>query len=235
MNLVLLYDSDFTASGTAVLRGRRREHVLAVHRVSVGDALIVGLEGGAVGKGVVGGIEGDCIELAVTFDADPPPPITLSLVLALPRPKVLNRVIAAATSIGIKRIALINAWRVEKSYWRSPRLGVENLRMQAVVGLEQARDTVLPEITTHRFFRHFVETELDALAGDSLRLAAHPYATQLCPRDLQQPVTLVVGPEGGFIPEEIESLARAGCQSVTLGGRVLRVETALAALAGRLK
>jgi len=47
-------------------------------------------------------------------------------------------------------------------------------------------------------------------------------------------VTLVIGPEGGFIPAEVDLLSRSGCRPVNLGERILRVETAVAALTGRL-
>lgn len=179
-------------------------------------------------------IDDEAIEMEVTLDCDPPPPSPITLVLALPRPKVLNRVIASATSMGIKRICLINAWRVEKSYWKSPRLDEANLRMQAIIGLEQARDTIPPSITLHRFFRRYVEDELPTLAAGTCALVAHPGASERCPRALDGRVTLAVGPEGGFIGDEIESLKRTGFTAVAIGERILRVETAVAALVSRL-
>src|ERR1043165_8812741 len=117
MNLVLLFEDDFVADGRAALRGRRLKHVTNVHRAAVGDELTVG---GAGARGCPA-IAWESLELEVALDRDPPPPIGIALVLALPRPIVLNRVIASATSMGIKRIELINTWRVEKSYWSSPR------------------------------------------------------------------------------------------------------------------
>ena len=233
MNLILLFADDFVAPDRVQLRGRRLAHVTGVHRAAVGDSLVVGLAGGRIGAGVVTRLD-DVLELQVTLDRDPPPPLPLTLVLALPRPKVLNRVIASATSLGVKRIFLINAWRVEKSYWKSPRLSEENLQLQCVLGLEQARDTVLPAIETRRLFRPFVEDELPAIAGESLSLVAHPIATNPCPRAVTRPLTLAIGPEGGFIEQEIESLRRIGFEPVSLGDRVLRVETAVAALIARL-
>jgi RsmE family RNA methyltransferase len=83
-------------------------------------------------------------------------------------------------------------------------------------------------------FRPFVEKELPSIARDSLALVAHPVAARECPRAVTQPVTLAIGPEGGFIAQEIESLARVGFEPVSLGERVLRVETAVAALIARL-
>lgn len=235
MNLILLFPDDFVDDGTVRLTGRRREHVLGVHGAVEGDQLVVGVAGGRIGRGEVTRTAADSIEMRVTLERDPPPPLDLTLVLALPRPKVMNRVVAAAASLGIKRIFLINAWRVDKSYWKSPRLSADNIRLQCILGLEQARDTMLPAVELRRLFRPFVEEELGAIARDSLALAAHPYAGELCPREVQGPVTVAIGPEGGFIGPEIESLGRAGFRPVSLGPRVLRVETAVAALAGRLK
>src|SRR5207245_8560940 len=108
------------------------------------------------------------------------------------------------------------------------------VRDAGILGLEQARDTVLPQIETHRLFRPFVEQELPSVAASTLALVAHPTAADACPRDVQQPVTLAIGPEGGFIAEEIASLERVGFRAVHFGARILRVETAVAALVARL-
>lgn len=234
MNLILLFPDDFIDEDRVRLTGRRLAHVTGVHRAAAGDTLVVGVADGNIGGGEITRLDAEALEMRVTLDAAPPQPLPLTLVLALPRPKVLNRVIASATSLGVKKIALINAWRVEKSYWKSPRVAAENLRGQAILGLEQARDTRFPSITLHRFFRSFVEEELPAIAHDSLALVAHPRAAAECPRNVTRPVTLAIGPEGGFIEQEVQSLERAGFAPVTLGERILRVETAVAAVIGRL-
>jgi len=228
MNLVLLFDDDVVAPGRVRLTGRRLRHVASVHRAAVGDELVVGVAGGRIGRGRVLRIDSESLDLEVSLDRDPPPPLPITLVLAVPRPKVLNRVIASATSMGIKRIHLVNAWRVEKSYWSSPRLSPENLRQQSILGLEQARDTILPSITLHRFFRRFAEEELPSITAGTRALVAHPPAHTPCPRDVREPVTLAIGPEGGFIDEEVASLERAGFEAVSIGERILRVETAVA-------
>ena len=234
MNLILLFDDDFITATRVKLSGRRLEHVTNVHRAAVGDALVVGVANGRIGLGTIARIDDESLEMEVSLDRDPPAALPLTLILALPRPKVLNRVIAGAASLGIKRIVLINAWRVEKSYWKSPRLSPDNLRHQSILGLEQARDTVLPSIETRRFFRAFVEDELSLLAHGTRALVAHPHAPQACPRDVREPVTLVIGPEGGFIDAEIASLQAVGCTPVSIGERILRVETVVPYLAARL-
>ena len=93
---------------------------------------------------------------------------------------------------------------------------------------------MMPQIELRRFFRPFVEDELPSISAATFALVAHPTAADACPRDVQQPVTLAIGPEGGFIAEEIASLERIGFRPVSIGARILRVETAVAALVGRL-
>jgi RsmE family RNA methyltransferase len=236
LNLVLLQEADFVSPGRVRLAGRRLAHVRGVHRAAVGDALVVGLEGGQVGRGTIVVLDDSALELEVVLDTPPPAKLPLTLVLALPRPKVLNRVVAAATSLGVARIYLVNSWRVEKAYWSSPRVAADNLREQRVLGLEQARDTVLPELHLRRLFVPFVREELPAIVAGGTALVAHPVADAAAPRALpaDAPATLAVGPEGGFIAAEVASLAEVGFRPVSLGPRVLRVETAVATLIGRM-
>lgn len=234
MNLLLLEPADIVTPTTAVVSGRRAEHIRRVLRSKPGDPLSAGLLGGRMGTAIVRAIDDHAVTLELALDHDPPAPLPVTLVLALPRPKVLNRVIASATSLGVKRLVLINAWRVEKSYWKSPRLEPSNLREQAIAGLEQARDTMLPAIELQRLFRPFVEGALPSLSEGTLRLVAHPGAAAKLPGNVDGPVTLVIGPEGGWIVPEIESLERAGFVPVSLGPRILRVETAVAAVLSKL-
>jgi RsmE family RNA methyltransferase len=231
MNRLLLNTGDFTGETHVRLTGRRLEYVTRVHRATEGDEMRVGLIGGKVGQGRVERISDDALEMTVRLDAEPPAPLPLRLILALPRPKVLNRIVAAAVSRGIREIDLINAWRVEKAYWKSPRLSEENLRLQSILGLEQAGDTMLPTIRKHRLFVPFTrEVQIDG----KLALLADPGGEKECPRAVAQPVVLAIGPEGGFIDRELQTFRELGFTAVSLGRRILRVETALAYLVGRL-
>jgi len=234
MNLVLLLPEDLVSPDRARLVGRRRQHVSEVHGARVGNELAVGLLDGKMGRGRVLRLDDEVLELELTLEQEPPPKLPLTLLLALPRPKVLNRVVAAAASLGAARIVLLNAWKVEKAYWASPKLKEENLRQQLLLGLEQAKDTVLPELRLARLFRPFVEDELPGLRGGGTGLLAHPGTGGAVPKVLVAPITLAIGPEGGWIEAEVQSLLQAGLQPLDLGPRILRTETALAALVGRL-
>jgi len=234
MNLILLFEADFVSPQRVRLAGRRLQHVVSVHRACAGDELRVGLVNAQMGTGVITSLTREALEMEVRLDQPPPPPLPVTLLLALPRPKSLRRVLQAATAMGVKRIVLMATWRVEKSFWDSPVLHPDALREQMVLGLEQARDTVLPEITLRRRFKPFAEDEVPDLARGTCGLLAHPPASQPCPRGVRGPVTLAVGPEGGFIPYEVELLQAHGFEAVSLGVRSLRVEHAVPALLARL-
>jgi RsmE family RNA methyltransferase len=234
MNLVLLYPSDFISEVRVRLQGRRLKYVAEVHRAKVGDTLKVGLLGAKMGHGRVSTLSDAALEMDVSLNEDPPQKLPLTLAVALPRPKVLNRVIAAATSLGAERIILMNAWKVEKSYWKSPRLLEENLLHQRILGLEQGVDTLMPELHVARFFAPFVRDELPKIALGTKCFVAHPQAKHGCPAGINEPCSLVLGPEGGFIQDELSALENIGFQPICLGKRILRIESAIPAFAGRL-
>jgi len=234
MNLLLLEEADFIAADRVVLRDRRLTHMQEVHRAEVGDSLRVGRINGLMGSAELLRLEAGEAELRVSLDQSPPAKLPLTLVLALPRPKMLRRVFQTVATMGVSKVILVNSYRVEKSFWQTPFLEPEAIRENLILGLEQARDTVLPEIIIEKRFKPFVEDRLPAITEGTLGLVGHPGNYPPCPRALSEPVTLAIGPEGGWIPYEIDLLGKSGLQPVQLGERILRVETAVTALLARL-
>jgi 16S rRNA (uracil1498-N3)-methyltransferase len=234
MNLILLHQEDFIDANQVRLSGRRYEHARKVLKVTIGQTLHVGLLGGKTGAGSVLSISATALELETRLDTPPPEPVPVTVILAMPRPKVFKRVLQGLTAFGVKEIILLNSWRVDKSYWQSPILEPLALREQLILGLEQARDTILPRVQLQQRFKPFVEDTLPGIAAGSCALVAHPGSSQPCPANVQVKITLVIGPEGGFTPYEVEMLVKAGLNQIHLGVRPLRVETAVPALIGRL-
>lgn len=234
MNLLLLASEDCPAPGRAILTGRRLQHVREVHGAAVGDRLRVGLLGGLMGEGAIVGLDREALEIEFTLEQAPPPKLPLTLLLSLPRPKMLKRILQGVAALGVSRVVLMNSYRVEKSFWASPWLAPDVVREQLLLGLEQARDTVLPEVVLEPRFKPFVEDRLPALCQGTQCLVAHPGVAEACPVALAAPATLAIGPEGGFIPYEVEMLQAAGFRAVHMGPRILRVETAVTALVARL-
>lgn len=234
MNLILLYPQDFIAPDTVRLTGRRHTHIRKVLQAKPGDSVTCGLVNGKTGQGRLTNLSFDQSELIVSLDQDPPPLLPLKLVLALPRPKMLKRLLQNVTSMGVKEIYLVNSWRVEKSFWQSPVLAKEKLAGYMELGLEQARDTIMPELHIKRFFARFVKNELPHIAQNTHCLTAHPKTDQPCPAGINCPATLAIGPEGGWIDLEVKTFEEIGFTSYNIGPRILTVETATTTLISRL-
>lgn len=234
MNLILLYTSDFISPHLVRLTDRRFHHMRGVHQAQVGEAFKVGVLDGLIGQGKVSALSDNYIELQVQLDQAPPKPLPLHLIMALPRPKMLKRTLETAATLGVKDLWLINSYRVDKSYWSTPILRADKTREHLLLGLEQAGDTRMPRVHLRKRFKPFVEDELPALARNTRALVAHPYEAAPCPDPEANPTTLAIGPEGGFIAYEVEKLQEAGLESIHLGRRILRVETAVPVLLSRL-
>jgi len=234
MNLILLENKDFIGNERVVIQGRRFNHLISVNKVKKNDRLVCGLLNDKIGTGLITNVRKDSLEIQVHLTDDPPEPLPLILVLALPRPKMLKRIIESVTSLGVKKIYLINSWRVEKSFWQSPLLKEEYLRKQMILGLEQSRDTVLPRIYQKRFFTQFVKEELPEISKNTLCITAHPKSSKICPSGVNKKITLAIGPEGGFIDIEVATLKKQGFFSCHIGQRILKVETAVTCLISRL-
>jgi RsmE family RNA methyltransferase len=233
MNLLLLNPQQIN-NESALITGRQLEHLISVQRAIVGDSIRVGVINGMMGQGRISDLNSQSATIQFCLDTQPPPPLPLTMILALPRPKMLRRILQTISSMGVKKLYLINSSRVEKSFWQTPFLQPEALQEQLILGLEQARDTQMPEIIMRKLFKPFVEDELGEIIAQTRALVAHPKTDKRCPVNIAEPVSLAIGPEGGFIPYEVEKLNQLGFESVHLGPRILRVETAVPALVSRL-
>jgi RsmE family RNA methyltransferase len=233
MNLLLLNPQQIN-NDSALVTGRQLKHLISVQRAAVGDSIRVGVINGMMGQGLISALNSQSATIQFSLDTQPPPPLPLTMILALPRPKMLRRILQTISSMGVKKLYLVNSSRVEKSFWQTPFLQPEALQEQLILGLEQARDTQMPEIIMRKLFKPFVEDELGEIIAQTRALVAHPKTDKRCPVNIAEPVSLAIGPEGGFIPYEVEKLNQLGFESVHLGPRILRVETAVPALVSRL-
>lgn len=236
MNFLLLEPEAVGADGRAVLRGRAAEHVRTVLRAEVGQTLRAGLLDGPLGRATVVAIDADTVTVDTVFD-HPSPPAADVLLLAVPRPKVLLRLYAHAAALGFAELVLFRCWRVEKSHLQSQALRPEVQREHLCLGLEQAGRTRLPRVRFFPRFKPMVEDQLDHLGLPPARFVAHPGAA-IATADIRlaktAPFALAIGPDGGFLPYEVDLLAAHGFVPVHAGHHPLRTETAVAVLAGQL-
>jgi RsmE family RNA methyltransferase len=234
VNILLFSDDDRLAEGCIRVSDRRLRHLREIHGAAPGNTVRVGMINGQCGTGTIISIDAQQADIEITLDQLPPVKLPLTLVLALPRPKMLRRVLRTVGECGVRELHLINSYKVEKSFWQSPLLVEDTLRDYLLPGLEQASDTVIPSVHLHRRFKPFAEDLLPTLTGGREAMVAHPGNHPGLPRAAGGDMLLVIGPEGGFIPYEVDKCREAGCRPVSLGHRVLRVETAVAAALGTL-
>mmetsp|Transcript_93766 Transcript_93766/g.190916 ORF Transcript_93766/g.190916 Transcript_93766/m.190916 type:complete len:403 (+) Transcript_93766:166-1374(+) len=178
--------------------------------------------------------------------------IHVSLILALPRPLQLGRILPMISQIGVDHLVLTSAKKVPKDYFgshlfRKP----EVLREKLIEGLCQAGDVRLPKLHVVRNLRHFVMSEeFDSLfpRESYARVLTHPkrfedeeeplrmnevrFPTDENNSDAPARMVVAVGPEGGWEePTELDMFKNdCGFQQITLGSRTLRSDVAVAGL-----
>ena len=227
MNIVLLEAEQTQSEFWKIDNPRQIQHLSQHVQLNAGDTLKVGIRNGQRYLTEVVTISEQHILLRPIQVEAVPAKLPVHLILALPR------IIMDAVTLGVERISLIHSYRVDKSYWQSPFL--QQLDDYVTLGLEQAGDTISPEIQMYKRFKPFVEDVLPTFISDQKpAYVAHPYAEQQMPHAIQHSCCLIVGPEGGFIPYEVDLLKKNGCQARRLGNRILRTETAVSHILGRL-
>lgn len=235
MNLILVEPGEVGDDGVVVLTDRRARHVSEVLGARPGAPLRAGLIRGPSGVATVRSVAPDRVTLELDLTGAPSPVAPpVELVLALPRPKALSRVLETAAALGVGRIDLVNAWKVDRSYFGSDRLDPARLRRDLILGCEQGATTWVPDIAVHRLLMPFVTGVLAPRCAGRRCLLAHPRAEraleEVAPPGVATPAIVAVGPEGGWIDRELTSFAELGFATFHLGPRVMRVETAVTAV-----
>lgn len=234
MNLVLLDRSELDSEGRVTLDDHRARHLEKVLGVAIGSRIRVGIIDGPIGAAEVRELSPQGVTLHCTWGEIPAVP-RIDILLALPRPKVIGRLYSSLAQLGIRRLMLSNAARVERYYFDAHQLDPEYRRARLLDGLAQAKDTHLPLVTVHKSLRTLIEDELPTFSGEGLRLMADPMAhtrmRQAC-QDIhgESRVLLAIGPEGGWNDFERELLQAHGFHPVGMGPRTLRTDIATVAL-----
>lgn len=233
MNIVLLDPRQTESDIWSITAKRQLEHLKIHVDVKVGDTLKVGIKNAKRYLTEIVEVRDTVIQVKPISEEAVPVKLPVTLIIAMPRPKVLRRLIQDSVTLGVEKIILLHSYRVDKSYWQTPFL--QQLDQFVTLGLEQAGDTVSPEIEIYKRFKPFVEDILPSMiAQNSPAYVAHPYAQEKMPSGIDHPCTILIGPEGGFIPYEIELLEKNGCLAFSLGNRIIRTETVISYVLGRL-
>jgi RsmE family RNA methyltransferase len=238
VNRILFEPNEIDAGGVARVRDARASHIRDVLHGTVGQPLRTGVVNGLLGTGEIVSVAADG-EVAVRVrqtEAGLEP--WVDLILAPPRPRVMKRLLPQLATLGVGRIVLVGAQKVEKDFWGATLLREENYRPLLVDGLMQAGTSAVPRVETRRSFRRFVEDELDGMFPQGDRVVAHPYAAGAKPSQgggaKAGRLLLAVGPEGGWTDDEVAMLEAKGFRRFSLGKRILRTDTAAVALLAKL-
>ncbi|MGM0507620.1 MAG: 16S rRNA (uracil(1498)-N(3))-methyltransferase [Fusobacteriota bacterium] len=237
MNIILFDENDYINENQIILKDRRLKHIRKVHRAKKEDILKIGKLNGKMGKGKITSFSKKEIILDIELNESPPKPVPINLIMAMPRPKVFQRVLRTVTTIGIKNIFFIRTWKVEKSFFESSKLDKENIKRNIILGLEQAKDTIEPDVSMKKLFKPFIEDELPEIINGTIPLVAHPYTRydKKIKCDKNQPKTICIGPEGGFTEYEIKKLKEIGFNVFDIGNRILTVESAIPYIIGKIQ
>jgi 16S rRNA (uracil1498-N3)-methyltransferase len=233
VNLLLLDQRDGEDGRCVTLTDARAAHLLQVLRVTPGQTVRIGQLDGPLGTGTVEATGDGRVTIRCVFETTMPPHPRVDVLLALPRPKVMRRLWAQLAALGVGRIILTNASRVERDYFDTHVLTEGCYRPLLIEGLQQARDTRVPHVSIHRQFRILVEDYIQDLFPSGVRLMADPGSETPISAALanhHDRVLMAIGPEGGWNDFERELLKSHGFVSVGLGPRTLRVDTACVAL-----
>ncbi len=207
MNIVLLDPRQTESEVWSISAKRQLEHLHRHLELKAGDTLKVGIQNGKRYLTQVVDVCETVVRIKPLYEEPVPAKLPVTLIVAMPRPKVLRRLIMDAVTLGVEKIILLHSYG----------------------------DTVAPKIEIYKRFKPFVEDQLPSLiSADCPAYVAHPYSDTQMPFAIQHPCTVVIGPEGGFIPYEVELLVKNGCQAVSLGNRIIRTETVIPYVLGRL-
>lgn len=223
------------AAGSVLLDGPEGRHAATVQRLRVGEALVLTDGAGAWTLGTVEEVRRDALLVRPgEIRQDPPPPLRIVVVQALPKGERGELAVDLATEAGADGIV---PWAAARSIARWDRdkatRGVEKWRATARSAAKQARRRYVPPVDPLAGTAQVVER----ISAATLALVLHESATEpLTGLDLPAAgeLLLVVGPEGGVSPEELTAFTGAGARAVRLGREVLRSSTAAAVALGAL-
>ncbi|MDE3066538.1 MAG: 16S rRNA (uracil(1498)-N(3))-methyltransferase [Verrucomicrobiota bacterium] len=223
------------AGGLLHLGGREAHHARRVLRLKCGDPAVV-LDG--AGMEWVCQVE-DAARNALTLRvmkrrSIPAPLCAITLLQALPKRKVFETIIQKAAEMGARRIVPILSGRVVV---RLDGKDLEHKRCQwsqvAIEAIKQCGAAWLPEVEAPATLQQFVarNEKFDlALVGSLQSDRRHPrdcfQEFERTHGRLPRSVAIWIGPEGDFAPGEMAVIQQSGALPISLGGRVLRVETA---------
>ncbi|MGC8744047.1 MAG: RsmE family RNA methyltransferase [Verrucomicrobiia bacterium] len=225
----------FNKGELITLDGEEAHHALKVLRIGKGDTLIL-----LNGKGeeflcrCVDTQKNRLILTAIEYTKHPPSNYQVVLIQSIPKGRLIESIIEKSIELGVSRIVPLITQRVVPNWENSENMKrVERWRQIAISAMKQCGQTYLPQIDLPVKIEDYLSKnekfELSlvcALSGKTAHLRSH--IEQFKQKHCRNPesVSIWIGPEGDFTPEELTLIKNFGALPITLGNLVLRVETA---------
>lgn len=228
------FNSSPLALGEVRLEGAEAHHLLHVLRAKPGLAVVLFDGSGAEFDATVARTDRAAVYLHITLrrEVDREPAVAVTLGVAMPKGDRQRWLVEKATELGVARLVpLITARGVAQPVG----VAIERFRRGVIEAAKQCGRNRLMEIGEPQNWNDFVAAAPPA----AIRLMAHPGGVAVgavLPGDgnVIENVWLAIGPEGGLTVAEVRQAMDAGWQTVDLGQRLLRTETAAIALAARV-
>ena len=224
--------ADSWDESTASLTGEQASHLIRVLRAQTGTQYDI-VAGDRVWHGVIAGISGDSVRFNLISEVEADPALPITLLLSIFKFDRLEWSIEKGTELGVERIVPIIARRSEKHLAQSAQNRVERWRRIARESAKQSRRSDIPTVEDVLALK----TAAVRQAGGATRLLLAEQERSTTLRGAVEEalrnsgeempsIHLAVGPEGGWASEEEALFDAEGWQSVSLGPRILRAETA---------
>ena len=239
---VFLPPAAFAADGPLVLEGEAFHHLCRVLRLKEGDRLYA-LDGlGMLYHVTLDSVGKSSAEGTITGKepAGGEPPVPITLAAAIPKGERWEWILQKATELGVTRILPLMTSRTVVQI--DPRKAQDKLaRWQKIVleAAEQCERGRVPEVLPPMTWNAFVKSSGPEAVARGALLACLERAGEPMPRVLEslptpEALTVLVGPEGGFSPQETDEALAMGAKGISLGSRILRAETASVAVLAML-
>ena len=226
--------------GERLITGKKAHHLTRVLRLGVGEPVVLFDGRGREFPAEILEVGRQLIRFKVSAGkgVDRESPLSLMLALGLPRPGIMDLIIQKVTELGVNEIVPLRTERAQR--WLAGEKDLSRINRWGRIAQEAARQSgrnmvprIWPLSDFPQLLQQTADTELKLFCWEeeekeNLRqaLEAKGKARQAC---------VLIGPEGGFSAKEAEEAASAGFQSISLGGRILRTETAAIVVVGLIQ
>ena len=210
---------------TAMLLQEEENHALRVLRLNVGDECQALMEG-QVFAAVIREVSPRVLLTLKQMLPSPEPSVAITLYQGVPKGEKMDFVTQKCTEAGVCRIVPVEFSRCV-ARWEGKDAVKKQARYQRIAAeaAKQSGRAVTPEVSLPLSFGKLCQeiSQHDLVLVPWEEEHGNGIGTKW---QGEKDVAVIIGPEGGIAPEEIERLQEAGAKPVTLGPRIFRTETA---------